>query len=292
MWGEANRLQIREKLMEFGAVLFRNFNVTDVDQFRTFGRMISGELNEYTYRSTPRTAVSEGVYTVTEYPARLTIPQHCENAYQRSWPLKLFFYCQRAAPTGGQTPLADVRKVTARIPAAIREEFDREGVMYVRNYSPGVDLPWQTVFQTENKQHVEAYCRENDIQFEWSGEALRTTQVCQGLAQHPVSGETVWFNQAHLFHASSLGAQVRKHMVEVLTEERLPRNAYYGSGKPIPDDVLNVIRAAFEAETVEFNWQAGDVLIVENMLTSHGRKPFQGERKIFVCMGEAYKPKG
>ena len=36
--------------------------------------------------------------------------------------------------------------------------------------APALGLPWQDVFQTADKAEVEAYCRDNRIQFEWKGD--------------------------------------------------------------------------------------------------------------------------
>jgi len=48
---------------------------------------------------------------------------------------------------------------------------------------------------------VERFCAENDLTCEWLGNGqLRTKQVNAAAMTHPVTGERVWFNQAHLFH--------------------------------------------------------------------------------------------
>jgi alpha-ketoglutarate-dependent taurine dioxygenase len=240
---------------------------------------------DYIYQSTPRTHVGNGVYTATEYPATQVIPQHCENAYQRSWPLRLYFFCAKAAAQGGETPIGDVRKVTAAIPHAIRARFKALGVRYVRNYSPGLDLSWQTVFQTAQRSAVEKYCVENDMACEWKADgSLRTSQVCQGTAVHPVTGEELWFNQAHLFHVSNLDAPIRNVLLGMFKEEDLPRNAYYGDGSPIEPETLALIRAAYAANKFSFAWREGDVLWIDNMLCTHGRNAYLGERKVLVVM--------
>jgi alpha-ketoglutarate-dependent taurine dioxygenase len=116
---------------------------------------------------------------------------------------------------------------------------------------------------------------------------LRTTQVCQAVASHPVTGEAVWFNQAHLFHVSSLRGEIRDSLLAASADEP-PRNAYYGDGSVIADNDLDQIRAAYDDATVVFSWEKGDVLLVDNMLVAHGRKPFRGERRIVVGMGQPF----
>jgi len=47
----------------------------------------------------------------------------------------------------------------------------------------------------------------------------------------------------------------------------------------------------YQQEAVIFPWQAGDILMLDNMLTSHGRKPFVGARKVLVGMAEPFSSK-
>lgn len=285
-WARNNRELIRQRLQRHGGILFRGFNVGSVEDFEVLLRSLAGELLEYSYRSTPRTQVSGRIYTSTEYPAHQTIPLHNEMSYTRQWPMMLGFFCVEVALEGGETPIADSRKVFNLIDPAVRDRFASKQVMYVRNYGEALDLSWQNVFQTEDREEVEAYCRNAEIEFEWkSNNELRTRQVCQAIARHPDTGEQVWFNQAHLFHVSSLGDQMRESLLSSSDEEP-PRNACYGDGSPIEDAALAEIRAAYDRETVVFSWQQRDVLLLDNMLAAHGRRPYRGARKIVVGMGQ------
>src|SRR3954454_5766239 len=158
-WAADNRAFIAQRLSREGAILFRNFGINNPEQLETLIESVSGKLLDYSYRSTPRTLVSGHVYTSTEYPAHQSIPLHNENSYSLSWPMKLWFLSQQVAADGGETPLADSRKVYQRIPANIKTCFENKGLMYVRNYGSGLDLSWQDVFQTNNRTDVEVFCR-------------------------------------------------------------------------------------------------------------------------------------
>ncbi|HEX2079124.1 MAG TPA: TauD/TfdA family dioxygenase [Longimicrobium sp.] len=284
-WAADNLPFIEETLAAHGAVLFRGFQVGGIDPFRSFIQTVGGHLEQYTYRSTPRTEVGNGVYTSTEYPADKSIPFHNEHSYARSWPMKLFFYCELPAAEGGVTPICDSARVFDRIPEEIREKFRQKRVMYVRNYGDGVDLTWQEVFQTGDRATMEAFCAAEGIEVEWKGgDRVRTRQVCQAVARHPGNGKLLWFNQAHLFHVSSLDPEIREALMEAFADDELPRNTLYGDGTPIEPEALAAIRAAFDAEEVAFPWQKEDVILIDNMAVAHARGPYKGERKIRVGM--------
>jgi len=288
-WASNNREFIEQQLLAHGALLFRNFNLSSVAEFEQFITAISGQLLEYTYRSTPRTQLSGGIYTSTEYPANEEIPLHNEMSYARTWPTRIFFFCLNTAATGGETPIADSGKVFERIDPAIREMFSNKKVMYVRNYGDGVDLPWHQVFNTRSKATVEDYCREVGMEFQWkSGGGLKTWQTCQAVAIHPKTGRSVWFNQAHLFHVSALAKQIHNSLLEEFAEEELPRNALFGDGSPIEVSLLDEIRRAYSESEIVFDWQEHDILMLDNMQVAHGRRPYTGPRRIVVGMSEPY----
>jgi alpha-ketoglutarate-dependent taurine dioxygenase len=282
-WATDNKEFIESLLLKAGGLLFRGFNIRSVGEFEVLIERVCGSLQEYCYRSTPRTHVSGKIYTSTEYPPGEAIPLHNEQSYSTSWPMRICFFCIEPAAQGGETPLADSRKVCGRIAPSIIDRFAEKGVMYVRNYSRGLDLSLQDVFQTSDRATLEEYCVRASIDFRWGDNgSLRTQQTCQAVAKHPQTGEMVWFNQAHLFHVSSLQAEVRESLLSSIGQESLPRNAYYGDGAPIEDSSLAQIRDAYLLETVSFKWQRGDMLMLDNMLIAHGRAPYAGTRRILV----------
>jgi alpha-ketoglutarate-dependent taurine dioxygenase len=287
LWLQENKSLFEQNLLKYGGVLLRGFDIHSISEFNNFSQVVCPNLLQYTYRSTPRSKLGGKIYTATEYPADQFIPLHNENAYTDAWPQKIMFFCAIPAKEGGETPIADSREVFKRIDAKIIKKFEEKNILYVRNYSPGVDLSWQEVFQTTEKQEVEKYCLDHSIKYFWNqkGPELTTKQLCQATLVHPITKEKVWFNQAHLFHISSLNKEIAQSLISELGEHNLPRNAFYGDETPIEDYVLEHIRAAYEQETMAFKWQRGDIMILDNVLMAHGRRPYSGERKIVVSMG-------
>lgn len=287
-WVEQNREDLRGKLSEHGALLFRNFRTLTIEAFQSTVRALSGDLLKYMERSSPRHAVKGEVYTSTDYPREEPIFLHNEQSYNLSWCGKISFFCRVAPKSGGQTPLADTRKILARLKPEIRESFFRKKYRYLRNFADGLGLPWQEAFQTRDKTEVEAYCRRNSISWEWhSGNRLRTWQVRRAIHKHPGTGAPVWFNHCTFFHVTTSPETIREKLIREFEDRDLPNQTFYGDGQPIEAEVLEHLRAAYLKEKVLFDWREGDILIVDNMLTSHGREPFSGSREILVAMSEA-----
>ena len=105
-------------------------------------------------------------------------------------------------------------------------------------------------------------------------------------AAHPKTGEMVWFNQAQHWHLSCLDPETRKSLLSLYEEENLPRSCYYGDGSPIDDADMQAICDVYRRLEVVFPWRRSDILMLDNMLTAHGRNPYTGERTILVSMGD------
>lgn len=288
-WAESNLGMIQDELSKHGAILFRGFGVNTAEKLEQFIQTVSGDPLSYSERSSPRSQVSGNVYTSTDYPPDKSIFPHNEQSYNLNFILRIFFCCVTPAERGGETPLADCRNVYKSLDPAVRERFAERKYMYVRNFRGHVGLSWQTAFQTTDRSRVEAYCRANEIEYEWRGaDWLKTRQVRPAVARHPRTGEMVWFNHMTFFHVSTLEPAVRDSMLSVFEEGDLPNNTYYGDGSPIEASVLEELRGAYLAEKRMFPWREGDVMMVDNMLVAHAREPFAGARKVIVGMAEPF----
>ncbi len=158
--------------------------------------------------------------------------------------------------------------------------------MYVRNYTEGLDVKWQSFYGTEERSRVEELCRQAGVDFEWTrGDGLRTRQLCPAVIRHPRTGEMAFFNQLQLHHVSCLDTTVRESLASLMPLDDFPRNVHYGDGTPIEDSVMDEVRGIYREAAVAFPWRPGDVLMLDNMLIAHARNPYVGERKIVVAMG-------
>lgn len=286
---QANADHLESKLLQHGALLLRGFGVNTPSSFARCVRTLNGSLLDYVDGNSPRTKLTAGVYTSTEYPSEYPISLHNELSYSHRWPRKLFFCCIVAPRENGETPIADSRAILRNLDAAVLEEFTRKGVKYVRNLhgGQGVGPSWQDTFETADRAAVERYCAGENGDVQWQADGgLRLTQVRPAVATHPRTNERVWFNQADQFHPSTHPARVYETMMAVYRgkEGELPQNALFGDDTPIAAGLLEHVRETARKSAVLFPWQEGDVLVIDNMLTCHGRMPYTGPRKILVAM--------
>jgi alpha-ketoglutarate-dependent taurine dioxygenase len=288
-WAATHKEYIEDKLLTHGGLLFRDWGMKTATEFEQFSRVVCGELLEYHERSSPRRQVHGNVYTSTDYPAGESIFLHNENSYQQTWPMRILFFCQTAPQSGGETPIADCRKIYQRLNPKVRERFVDRKWMLIRNFGDGLGLSWQTVFQTTDKDVVDEHCRVNGIQTEWKdNDRLRTCTVRPAVRNHPKTGEPVWFNHATFFHVSTLDPTISAVLTRQFKEQDLPSTTCYGDGSSIEAETLAELREAYSSETVMFSWQEGDLLLLDNMMVAHGRAPYKGPRTILVGMAQPY----
>ncbi|BBU32955.1 syringomycin biosynthesis enzyme (plasmid) [Burkholderia sp. THE68] len=285
---------VAESLERAGGVRFTGFRVESIEVFQRFAASFGDPLIGYEFASTPRSQVEGAVYTSTEYPPHRSIPLHNEQSYTREWPMRIWFHCALAARVGGATPIADSRAVYRALDPALVRRFAERELLYVRNFGQGLDLPWQNAFGTEDPREVERICAARGIACAWrdsdDGELLlRTEERCQAVARHPRTGDMVWFNQANLFHLSTLDEEMQEALVDAVGLDNVPRNVHYGDGAPLEADALAEIRAVLDDQRITFPWLTGDVLMLDNMLTAHARDPFEGPRKVVVAMAQSYR---
>jgi alpha-ketoglutarate-dependent taurine dioxygenase len=285
-WITSNREQLDAYFDENGAILFRGFDMQGAEDFERVASAIVPDLFAE-YGDLPPEGTSERIYHSTPYPADKMILFHSESSHLPKWPLRQFFFCIQPAADQGETPLLDNRDVVEKLDPEIVNQFEEKGLLYVRNFSPGIDVPWQDFFKTEDRSEVERICAEEGMSCEWKdGDSLRISQKGPGVTRHPRTGARIWFNQVQLHHVACLDGDTRDSLRMLFAEEDMPRNVYYGDGSVIPDETIARISELFEELCVELPWQKGDLIALDNMLVQHARRPFGGERKILVAMGQ------
>jgi hypothetical protein len=177
--------------------------------------------------------------------------------------------------------------VLEALPAELIERFEREGWLLTRSYNDEIGASFAEAFGTQDRGVVESYCRANAIEFEWQPDGgLRTRQRRRAVVRHPLTGQRCWFNQIAFLNEWTLAPEVREYLVDEYGADGLPFNTRHGDGSPIGEDVVQLLNSTYEAHTRREPWQAGDLLLVDNIRTAHSREAFTGERQVLVGMAE------
>jgi alpha-ketoglutarate-dependent taurine dioxygenase len=234
-----------------------------------------------------RQAHPDGVYSSSKWPANQQMCMHHELSYRLEFPGLMLFACLTAPTSGGATAVADARTVLDALPAELVQRFEREGWMLTRSYNDEIGASFAEAFGTDDRDAVESYCRANAIDFEWQPDgALRTRQRRSAVVRHPVTGQRCWFNQVAFLNEWTIAPEVREYLVDVYGEDGLPFNTRFGSGDPIGEDVVQLLNEVYEANTAREPWQAGDLLMVDNIRSAHSREAYEGPREVLVAMAD------
>lgn len=289
-WVAVHSDALRAVVVEHGAVLVRGLGLRDVAGvgavFRRLGRGLMTEREAFAARR----VYSGGVYSSSTWPANQPMCLHHELSYTLEFPGLLLFACLRVPTVGGATGVADAAGVLEALPGEVVERFEREGWLLTRVYNDEIGASVAEAFGTGDRAAVESYCRANAIEFEWQpGGGLRTRQRRSAVVRHPVTGRRCWFNQIAFLSEWTLDPEVREYLVDVYGADALPFNTRFGNGDPIGEDVIRLINKVYEAGTAREPWQAGDLMLVDNIRTAHGRDPYSGPREVLVALADAVR---
>lgn len=212
---------------------------------------------------------------------------HHELSYTLEFPGLLLFACVSPPSSGGVTGVSDSTAVLASLPADLRARFERDGWLLTRSFNDEIGASVAEAFGTEDRSAIENYCRANRIEFEWQPDGgLRTRQRRHAIVGHPVTGQRCWFNQIAFLNEWTMAPEVHEYLVDVYGADGLPFNTRFGNGDPIGEDVVQLLNEVYEAHTVREPWQAGDLLLVDNVRTAHSRDAYEGPREVLVGLAD------
>ena len=289
-WAAEHREALRGVVAEHGSVLVRGLELRDAAETgAVFQRLATGLMTEREAFASRRT-YADGVYSATKWPPNQPMCMHHELSYTLEFPGLLLFACLTPPTAGGATAVADSPTVLDALPTELVNRFEREGWLLARSYNDEIGASYAEAFGTEDRAAVERYCHSNAIAFEWQPDGgLRTRQRRSAVVRHPVTGQRCWFNQIPFLNEWTIAPEVREYLVDVYGAEGLPFNTRYGNGDPIGEEVVELLNTVYEANTAREPWQAGDLLLVDNVRTAHSREPFEGPREVLVAMADAVR---
>ena len=286
-WAAEHKDALRAVVAEHGAVLVRGLDLRDAAEISAVFRRLATGLMIEREAFAARQVYADGVYSSATWPANQPMCMHHELSYRLEVPSLLLFACLSAPTKGGATAVSDSPTERDALPADLVARFERDGWLLTRSYNDEIGASLAESFGTEDRDAIESYCRANAIAFEWQPDGgLRTWQRRSAVVQHPVTGQRCFFNQIAFLNEWTIDPEVREYLVEVYGADGLPFNTRFGTGEPLTEEIVELINQVYEANTVRELWQAGDLMLVDNIGTAHSREAYQGPREILVGMAE------
>lgn len=286
-WVRSQHSELLALATRHGAVLLRGFPVTSAEDFDA---MIAGlGLPNFPYERSLSNAVrvnrTPRVFSANEAPPNVQIFFHHEMAQTPLYPRWIFFSCEVAAEQGGATPICRSDVLLERLTEA-RPEFvkacEQKGLCYT-NVMPndndaqsGMGRSWRSTLGVDTRDAAEARLRELGYQWEWLADGcLRATTPPLPAIVQMDDGRKVFFNQ--------LIAAFRGWKDERNDPSKAIR---HGDGSPLDAEAVGVAVELAEELAFDLAWQVGDVVLVDNMVAMHARRPFVGTRKVFASLAQ------
>ncbi|SNQ51141.1 putative syringomycin biosynthesis enzyme [Frankia canadensis] len=289
-----------ELLAEHGALLLRGLPLDGTAAFSELIAHYPPHRGGYAGGATPRDELGRNVYEATRVPAAVDIKLHQEMAYLRHYPAKIAFYCRQRATTDGETIIGDMRAFGRELPERFLDDLAGRGLVYHRNFRDphtphGCEkYPWiyhatlVNGFGTDDHDAIEADCRRLGMDVEWQPDGSLSTRLEKAaFADHPRTHERVYFNHilTQIMDGQWLGDTYEAYL-DLYDRAGMPRpyHVTYGDGGQIDEADYRAVADGLAKAVVCFPWEDGDVLLVDNVYTAHGRNPYTGSRDVQVAL--------
>jgi len=296
---------LERTVLAAGGVCLRGFErVATAADFSDVMAAISSELMDYVGGASPRDVVHGKIMTATKMHSSLSLPLHQEMAYTDDFPAEIAFFCAQPPTEGGETTTGDMRLITRALDPALRERFARKGGVQLRrtlpsrdslHKKPGVPKSWHEAFGTDDRAAAERIAAARGWRADWleDGSMQLWQEIRPFTIRHPLTGDEVYFNHVHTFspYCTVKWARDDGRLEEAAAIERAFAEAphmldrmFHGDGSEISAEDALSLRELHQRFAVPHRWMRGDILLLDNILFSHGRRIFAGERSIQVAL--------
>lgn len=297
-WVSENRTALDSILLKFGAFVLRGFAVGTTAAFRDVIASYQSDGLDYVGGVSPRNSIDNEILESTHAPPTQLIPIHQEMSYLPKYPNRVAFFCRLPPVTGGETLLADMRRYTKGLPKEFYQKLREKGVRYQRNLrAPGdttghpqldiIHRTWTDTFQTDDRAEAEKRAAEMGMDFEWLTDgSLSISNTMAGIVVHPVTKEEISFHQipGQWMGKDNIGDRYELYQRFYGAARQMPYNPTYGDGSPVDDEHFRAMKELANQLEIKFQWSRGDILVLDNLLTGHGRNAYTGERSIQVSL--------
>ncbi|XP_020575379.1 clavaminate synthase-like protein At3g21360 [Phalaenopsis equestris] len=262
------------------ALLFRGFKVTSMEDFERVVEAFDWEPYQMILGTTTRSKLSERIYTANEASTDLFINFHHELPLRPKVPSKIFFYCIQPSPEGGETSIVAsdviVEKMEERMPdfmAKVKEV----GLIHGNKTATDAEVGTQSIFNRSWKaslgsdDEVEAEKRAKEtlscsaVNFFSDGSAELVFGPLNPVVER--EGKRAWIIPIHGY-----------------TDDKDMASNKFGDGNAFPSEVFGIYEQLLEENCVDIKWQKGDVLLLDNYVVQHARRPGKPPRRLLTSI--------
>lgn len=294
----AQRADVQSALLNHGAIVLRNFKVTDVASFEALYRSLglcpcSGPAPVTQARSgvAPPQGMLNPVNAQKGARKHADVGLHVETT-GRKGPSIGAFVCFQAAESGGEFHIADSSNILHEIDTSVLSRLNQLGIRY-SHLNLDCDflehVPWliREALKELLREAVRAFVKVQfaawkietsfdvvvgaDAAHPWRLQVIEAPMPALNL--HPETGELCWFNAIHLM------SRYLRDLRQTPAPEILNKDVYFGDLTPISLADLEHINKACEQNIVKVPMMKGDVVLLDNYRFLHGRASFQGRRE-------------
>lgn len=313
-YAKDNATEIKTKMVENGAVIFRDFDLMkEQEGFVKFYEAIGMKtcldpLHSVSARPTVDGKKGSPVYEAVNKESRKNffIGMHNEFVGTRA-PRAAAFVCFKAAETGGEFLIADGRAIFRDLNPDLVEKLYNRSIRYSVMELPffgwldNVPGPLQDPIKGVVKGLASAAINAKvdfTVDLQWGEAGYDNTKMLQARAPkqppivlHPVTGDPTWFCNVHS-HSSKL----RKEREGKYGAERFEDGAsqinksdmFFGDDGDISDEDLKHMDEITMKNVQFVKMTEGDVVLLDNYSCMHGRNVFDGTRKHGVAWFEGW----
>ncbi len=317
-WVKENYDILRKEMSIIGGLLFKGFDIKTPEDFDLIARTIEPKLcTAHDFDDGTRLWYTDHIYEASLGSiAKEQIPLsfHNEDAFVPYVPSTIMLCSLQASKYGGETIMADCRKVFASFPQELQQKFLDKDIknsftMHDSTFLVNTRLPKneKAIIKLATKYGATKTYRIGDF-------STRFTFEIPTVIKHESSDKPIWFSRAHqttslsriidIWHSYKYKKNIfstfegfyvmiktiLSHYWFQIRMAKIPdeqKNIYtLKNGEPISvGDQFKICSAYWKNAVIE-PLNAGDFIILDNRLVTHGRLPYKGHRRLLSCIGD------
>jgi alpha-ketoglutarate-dependent taurine dioxygenase len=310
----------------YGGLYFKGFNIESAQDFETIAQEIDPHLcDKHPFNCSTRTWYTKYTCDVAKPDIEQSlVPKgmHNEDSYVGYIPKTIMFYSLEPATQGGETLVADCRKVYRDLPDNLKKKLSgkiminklimHDDVFLVNSRIPKDFEMIKELGESHNSQET-LRLSENLAQFSFEIPAVIKCDF---------SNDPIWFNLLHIAHYFSYNVYIdtwfaykrkkgflnktkaiRIVCLTFLSDLKYLVKSFMNRDRENPEFLSEIgnyyvsdgtkislldriqINLAIWKNTAIIPLEKGDMVALDNRLTSHGRMPFKGRRVVLASIG-------